>query len=219
MVPGKRLTQPSRTSHGWDIVTGRQPENARLRTVLIVAVFARCGLPVCEAVDPPSENVSEKRHAVTVDVRDEQGRSIPYRMHLTDPSGEAVVPPGLPFWRGHFCSPGKLQLRLAPGSYTYEIERGPEHESLRGTWAVTAAGDAELSTDPKSSLNVSRGPGTRSLKRISGSALKCTLQRIADLSQHNWYSADLHIHRPIADVPLSDPGERHRHRAGHYLVE
>ncbi len=57
---------------------------------------------------------------------------IPCRMHLKDPAGKAVQAPGLPFFHDHFVFPGKVTLTLPPGTYTFEIERGPEYVNVDG---------------------------------------------------------------------------------------
>src|SRR5262249_51199645 len=94
---------------------------------------------------------------------------------MTDTTGKAVTAAGLPFWKDHFCCAGRATLHLSPGRYRYEIERGPEHQRLRGALEVKARHDHTLHVQ---------------------------LQRIADLSKLGWYSGDLHVHRPIADSEL-----------------
>ena len=39
--------------------------------------------------------------------------------------GKVVKPPGTVFYRDHFVFPGKVVLKLPPGQYSFEIERGP----------------------------------------------------------------------------------------------
>jgi hypothetical protein len=66
-------------------------------------------------------------------------------------------------------------LSLKPGSYRYEIERGPEYRR--------AAGTVEVPGGSKKTLTV-------------------TLARLADMAARGWWSGELHVHRALADVPL-----------------
>ena len=59
--------------------------------------------------------------------------------------------------------------------YRYTVERGPEYRRVRGSLEI--ASGAEI-------------------------ALAIALERIVDLSRRGWWSGDLHIHRPLEDVPL-----------------
>ncbi len=68
------------------------------------------------------------------------GKPVPCRVHLKDPAGKPVKPPGLPFWRDHFVCPGRVRLDLAAGKHAYEIERGPEYSAASGT----LEGDGEV---------------------------------------------------------------------------
>jgi len=105
----------------------------------------------------------------------ENGKVVPCRVHLKDPGGKPVHPRGLPFWHDHFVCAGDLKLDLAPGSYTYEIDRGPEY--LLATGASSVAESAPQ----------------RVTKR---------LQRLANLAQENWWSGELHVHRAPAEIEL-----------------
>src|SRR5438093_4387892 len=100
---------------------------------------------------------------------------VPCRIHLKDDAGKPVKPEKLPFFRDHFVFPGKAELELEPGRYTYEIERGPEYRLARGEFVC------------------SNGAPT---------VVRETLQRIADLAREGWWSGELHVHRPTNDVPL-----------------
>lgn len=136
------------------------------RLHLLPAVLVVC-LPAWVGAQPASTAQLRLR------VRDDNGKALPCRIHLTGPDGKPVRADKLPFWRDHFVCAGDADLDLAPGTYRYEVERGPEHEKLSGTVDVKE---------------------TREL------ALK--LRRVADLAARGWYSGDLHVHRPSADVPL-----------------
>jgi hypothetical protein len=110
---------------------------------------------------------------LTLEVTDPFGNALPCRLHLLDAAGKAQHPPGLPFWRDHFVCNGRVTLKLPTGTYTYEIERGPEHQRRQGKIELKA-----------------------------GATAKVQLGRIADLAAKGWYSGDLHIHRPVKDIEL-----------------
>ena len=66
-------------------------------------------------------------------VDSESKQQIPARIHLWDSTGKFVRPPTLPFWHDHFVCNGKVRLRVPPGDYRFEIERGPEY---RAPWPL-----------------------------------------------------------------------------------
>lgn len=86
-----------------------------------------------------------------------------------------MQPKGLPFWHDHFVCPGMAELELAPGQYTYEIDRGPEWLLVTGKVAVAKT-------------------GTRSLTN--------RLSRLANMSKEGWWSGETHVHRPPVDIGL-----------------
>ena len=101
---------------------------------------------------------------------------VPCRIHLLDATRKPVHPKHLPFWNDHFVCGGEVDLALAPGDYTYEIDRGPEYFVTRGTFSVT---DKEES----------RSTATR-------------LRRLANLAEEGWWSGELHVHRPLPEIEL-----------------
>jgi hypothetical protein len=107
-------------------------------------------------------------------IEDAGGKVLPARVHLYDEAGKPQRPAGLPFWRDHFVCNGEVKLSLPVGKYRYEVERGPEHTRATGSVALLA----------------------------SGASVRVRLKRIADLARDGWYGGDLHVHRPVADVPL-----------------
>ena len=75
---------------------------------------------------------------VVVDAR--SGETIPCRIHLRNAAGRAVHPPNVPFWHDHFAVSGAVKLKLPPGDYTFEIERGPEYVRAERALHDDAAG-------------------------------------------------------------------------------
>ncbi len=109
-----------------------------------------------------------------ISVSDRQGEAVPCRIHLWDSNEVPQKASGQPFWNDHFVSDGRVAVDLLPGSYRYEIERGPEYERVSGSIAVG---------DQPAELNQ-------------------TLSRIANLRESGWYSGDLHVHRPLDQIEL-----------------
>jgi len=105
----------------------------------------------------------------------DNGKPLPCRIHIKDAGGKAVRPGGLPFWYDHFVCAGVAELDLAPGNYPYEIERGPEYFVTTGTLAVAESG-AQTVTN--------------------------RLRRMINLAREGWWSGELHVHRPVADMEL-----------------
>lgn len=108
-----------------------------------------------------------------ISVGDADGQPLPCRIHLLDRQGNAQKVDGQPFWHDHFVCSGRIAASLAPGKYDYAIERGPEYLRKAGQVAITAGEDAKLNV---------------------------TLERIANLRASGWYSGDLHVHRPVAEI-------------------
>jgi hypothetical protein len=100
---------------------------------------------------------------------------VPCRVHLRDDENKIVKPGTWPAFDDHFVYSGQATFPLPIGTYRYEIERGPEFQSVRGSFRVAEDG-------PKS--------------------LRVRIERIADLASQGWYSGDLHIHRRGEDMPL-----------------
>src|SRR5262249_52051331 len=105
------------------------------------------------------------------------GKPVPCRIHLKEsaPGSPALRAGRLPFWHDHFVCPGTVQVKLAPGNYRYEIERGPEYQQSTGMVTVTENGDKKITIQ---------------------------LKRLVDLASEGWWSGETHIHRPMADIEL-----------------
>lgn len=106
------------------------------------------------------------------------GQPLPCRIHLFNSQGEAQQASGRPFWHDHFSSSGDTQLHLAPDTYSWEIERGPEYTTVTGTASVKARQSCEVNVK---------------LKRLDGLPTQ-------GLVAEGWYSGDLHVHRPPSDI-------------------
>ena len=77
-------------------------------------------------------------NSVEIRVVDKAGKPLPSRIHLKDADGKPVKVEGLPFWRDHFVHRGTVDAALPFGTYSYVVERGPEHERKRGKFSVAA---------------------------------------------------------------------------------
>jgi hypothetical protein len=114
--------------------------------------------------------------SVTLRIVDsDSGEMIPCRIHLKDSAGQPIKPEGAPFFRDHFVCRGEMDLKLAPGNYAYEIERGPEYELVTDHLKVLEKGEQRVTI---------------------------TLKRVVNLASEGWWSGELHVHRPLSDVPL-----------------
>jgi hypothetical protein len=123
----------------------------------------------------PGGFAPEQKVELSIRVDDPRGTALPCRIHLSNAEGKPQQAAGLPFWKDHFVCDGRVTLSLVPGKYRYEIERGPEHQRSTGTLELKAGRDHTLSVQ---------------------------LGRVADLARSGWYSGDLHVHRPVADMEL-----------------
>ena len=84
-------------------------------------------------------------------------------------------PPGLPFWRDHFCCLGRptSTCRAAPIP-------------------------TKSNTDP----NSARRPGPSRCRPRAAARVAAVLRRLANMPAEGWFAGDLHIHRPPADMPV-----------------
>ena len=111
-----------------------------------------------------------------VTITEKGGGSLPCRVHLTA-GGKAVYARGLPrFERDpHFCCPGHFAATVPAGKVALRIERGTEY----GPFV------AELTVESEQTRR-----------------LAVELRRWIDMNERGWYSGDLHVHRPLRDMPL-----------------
>ena len=109
-------------------------------------------------------------------VDDATGQTVPARAYLKR-GDEPLLPKGFSSYaRGderHFLVPGDFELDLEPGKYRLRIERGLEYVPV------------ELDLDvPRST------------------PIPVRLRRWIDMNRDGWYSADMHVHRDPAEIPL-----------------
>jgi len=109
-------------------------------------------------------------------VDDAGGQAVAARAYLWR-GDQALLPPGFSSYaRGderHFLVPGDFELDLEPGKYRLRVERGLEYRPV------------ELDLDvPRST------------------PLPVRLRRWVDMNRDGWYSADMHVHRDPAEMPL-----------------
>ena len=109
-------------------------------------------------------------------VDDAGGQAVAARAYLWR-GDQALLPPGFSSYaRGderHFLVPGDFELDLEPGKYRLRVERGLEYRPV------------ELDLDvPRST------------------PLPVRLRRWVDMNRDGWYSADMHVHRDPAEIPL-----------------
>jgi hypothetical protein len=106
-----------------------------------------------------------------------EGESIPVRIHLKGPDGEAVRSANnAPFWGDHISSPGTALFNVTAGTYKLTVEHGPEWSS------------------ESSVVQIADG--------LTATNIHVSLKRIANLAAEGWWSGETHIHRPIEQVEL-----------------
>jgi hypothetical protein len=105
----------------------------------------------------------------------ENSQAVPCRIHLYDSANKMPKVSGGPVWNDHVACDALANLELPAGHFRYEIERGPEYRSISGELTIVAGHESTLNAD---------------------------LVRITDLASTGWFSGELHVHRPLEDVPL-----------------
>ena len=103
-------------------------------------------------------------------------KPVPCHVYLWNDQQKPIQVPWLPFWKNHFATHGEFEIELPAGDYTFEIHRGPEYRRIQGFMKVGEEDDI-----------------LRQHHR---------LERLVDLAEEGWISGELHIHRPLGEVPL-----------------
>jgi hypothetical protein len=104
------------------------------------------------------------------------GKPVACRMHLAGPNNNKPRRvEKAPFWQDHFVFPDHILLKLPLGNYTFVIERGLEYLDQNGRFTFEAFADDS--------------------KQIE-------LHRFVDMSAEGWWSGDLDVRRPAADIEL-----------------
>jgi hypothetical protein len=129
-------------------------------------------LGACLLAAPPSFAAGQLE--LTVTDRD-TGKPIAVRMHLKNTSGKPQRGGKTPFYQDHFVFDGKITLDLPRGGYSFEMERGLEYLTRTGNFEIN-----EFASDSKA----------------------IDMKRFVDMSKEGWWSGDLDVHRPAADLPL-----------------
>jgi hypothetical protein len=116
--------------------------------------------------------------AAVSDARLELRTDGPTRVYLTDAAGAPITPPGVvAYHKGdehHFIVPGRIEIDLPPGRYRLGAERGLEHRPA--------------------SVEVDLRAGERRQVELRP-------ERWVDMNARGWYSADLHNHRNVDEIP------------------
>ena len=66
----------------------------------------------------------------------DSGEPIACRMHLKNAKGQPQKAGAMPFWKDHFVFPGKVKFKLPKGTYSFELERGPEYVDRKGYFTI-----------------------------------------------------------------------------------
>ena len=104
--------------------------------------------------------------------------AVPARIYLTDKAGTLHAPPGAIVHKknaeNHFITGGRFEIGLPAGRYVLTVERGLEFR-----------------------------PRTVPLRLDAGKPHKVevTVERWISMNQRGWYSADLHNHRKLDEMP------------------
>lgn len=113
--------------------------------------------------------------AATLEVR----LTAPARIYLTNAKGELPIPANAAVYKKgkeeHFSIAQTFSIDLVPGAYTLSAEKGPEYQPFTTSFT--------LAENQKHTVNIN-------------------LPHRIPMNQRGWYSADLHNHRKLEDMPL-----------------
>ena len=100
-------------------------------------------------------------------------KPIPCRIHLRSDKEKPQRASKMLFWHDHFTIPGTVKLKLPPGTYKFEIERGPEYARRSGHFIMEKTSLDQQVVD---------------------------LTRVCNMADEGWWSGDLHVRRPVKDI-------------------
>jgi len=104
----------------------------------------------------------------------EGGPPLACRMKLINGQGRVMRPRKVPFFHDYLLLAGRTKLQLPSGQYGFEIERGPEYPILYGKFEI---------------------------KDFADDSKTVVLKRHVHMAGGGWWSGDLEVRRPVADVP------------------
>ena len=102
-------------------------------------------------------------------------KPIAVRMHLMDQRGRARRAGGTVNWGDHFVFFHKIVLKLPPGTYSFEMERGPEYHVRSGHFVIESGATDNTTV---------------------------RMQRFVHMKKQGWWSGDLHVARRPRDIKL-----------------
>ncbi len=132
--------------------------------------FLLCTLPIFAAHTEAATGVLELRV-----VDDETGEPVAARLQLRDRRARVRPIPRAPFWHDHAAIDGRAILELAPGNYTFTVERGPEYLGQSGHFLIRSS-----ATDNKT----------------------IRMKRFTNMARLGWWSGDLYANRPERELDL-----------------
>lgn len=155
-------------------VSSRTPAPTRPRAAARALLLACLAVMILPLAFPAT--VFARRGDLELNVVDQDtGRPLAVRMHLKNQRGRSIFPRGAVRWKDHFVFPGRIEMNLPTGAYTFELERGPEYRVRRGNFVIRS--------------------GAKDSKRVE-------MVRFVDMKKEGWYSGELHVHRPLDDIKL-----------------
>ena len=102
-------------------------------------------------------------------------KPIAVRMHLKDQRGRTRRARGAVNWGDHFVFLHKIVLKLPPGTYSFEMERGLEYQVRHGHFVIEAGATDNTTV---------------------------RMHRFVHMKKEGWWSGDLHVARRPRDMQL-----------------
>ncbi|MGE3410472.1 MAG: hypothetical protein AB7I37_27075 [Pirellulales bacterium] len=100
---------------------------------------------------------------------------LPCRIHLRSPNGKPRRVGKWPYWHDHFTFDGTLEMQLPYGTYTFDLEHGPEYHRRTGHFV---------------------------LEKFADDSQVAELPRYVDMASEGWWSGDLCVARPQREMEL-----------------